>query len=222
MRVLLINPNTSTHITARLAASARSALEQGDALTALTARDGPQVVRTAAQLGAAEHSALALAAAHAGEHDAIVLAISLDGAVRRLRERHPSLAVVGMTEAALLTACLRAERIGLLTLGAGLLPLYRERVAEIGLAGRVVAYAAPEAAEAFGAEAPLVAPAVLEVLAEACARLREAGAQTVVLAGAVLCGYAQALEARAGLPVLDGVACALRLARALAAGTPRA
>lgn len=213
MRLLLINPNTSTHISERLAASARSALLSGESLTCLTAPDGPRAVRSADDLAVAEASALALAAAQADTHDAIVLAISLDGAAPLLRQRHPALPVVGMTEAALLMACLRVERIGVLTLGASLLDLYRQRVSQIGLASRVVAYQAPEAPAAFEPGGLLVTPALLAVLEPACASLRAQGAQAVVLAGAVLCGYAPALQQRCGLPVFDGVRCAVGLAR---------
>lgn len=217
MRLLLINPNTSLHITERVATSARCALEPGDELAAVTASAGPQVVRSAADLREAEVSALSLADAHAAQHDAIVLAISLDGAAPRLRERHPNLAVVGMTEAALLTACLRTERIGVLTLGAALLPLYRQRVEQVGVASRVAAYEAPEAPDAFASGGPHVSADLLDVLSAACGRLRRSGAQAVVLAGAVLCGYAAALESRCAMPVFDGVACAVRQARLLIA-----
>lgn len=81
-----------------------------------------------------------------------------------------------MTEAALLTACLRAERISLLTLGTSMLPLYQDRVAQVGVCSRVVAYAAPEAPMAFGADASGAVPAVLDELVAACAQMRRAGA----------------------------------------------
>lgn len=221
MRLLLINPNTSTHITQRLASSARRALGPDDTLTAVTAQGSPQVVRGAADLLVANTNALALAHRHAAQHDAIVLAISLDGAAIPLRRQYPALLVVGMTEAALLTACLRVERIGLLTLGADMLPLYRDRVVEIGIASRVVAYAAPEAPAAFGADAAGVAQDLLDLLTDACEPMRAAGAQLIVLAGAVLCGYAEALQARCALPVLDGVYCAVRQIQSLSRNMPK-
>lgn len=217
MRLLLINPNTSVHITERVAGSVRSALGAGHHLSALTAEAGPAVVRSAPDLRQAEASALAMARAHAAGHDAILLGISLDGAAARLRAVHPHLPVVGMTEAALATACLRTERIGLLTLGAALLPLYRQRVAQIGLASRVVAYEAPASSGAFSARAARVDADVLALLVAACARLHTSGAQSVVLAGAVLCGYAQALAERCGLFVFDGADCAARQIRVLLA-----
>jgi allantoin racemase len=213
LRLLLINPNTSAHITARLATSARQALAAGDRLSAVTANQGPAVVRTAEGLREAGLSAMAMATAHAADHDAIVLGISLDGAAPGLRERFPWLPVVGMTEAALLTACLRSSRIGVVTLGASMMPLYWQRITEVGVASRVVGVEAPEAPAAFEAGAAEVSPAVLDCLADASERLRRDGAQAIVLAGAVLCGYAQALQARAGLPVFDGVGCAVRQAR---------
>ena len=215
MRLLLINPNTSVHITERLAVSARDVLTPQDELTAVTAADGPAVVQNAQHLRRAELSALTLAAAHAQGHDAIVLGISLDGAAPRLRSRHPGLAVVGMTEAALMTACLHSERIGLLTFGASLLPLYRQRVEQTGLASRVIAYEAPECARAFAAGTERVDAAVLDPLAAGCERLRRSGAQAVVLAGAVLCGYAAPLATRCGLATFDGVACAVGQIRIL-------
>ncbi len=215
MKLLLINPNASHSITERLAESARAALEPSDTLTALTAPDGPLVVRDASQLAQAELSALRLADAHAATHDAVLLAISLDGAAAALRRRHPQLPIVGMTEAALFSARTTTERIGLLTLGAALLPLYRERVEQAGFGSNVIAFEAPELPAAFAADALRVSPDVLDVLARACGRLRNSGAEAVVLAGAVLCGYADRLTDACGLPVLDGVMCGVQRCRTL-------
>jgi len=150
----------------------------------------------------------------------------VDGAAPCLRARRAPQPVVGMSEAALMAACLRVRRVGLLTLGPALLPLYRARVDAIGLAPRVVAWQAPQAPAAFDAAAVGAVPAVLEILADACESLRRDGAQAVVLAGAVLCGYAPALFARTGLPAFDGMHCAVGQARALlrlpGGRTPRA
>ena len=63
MRLLLVNPNTSRHITERLALSARAVLPPGAQLTALTADHGPAAVRSPEDLQAA---ADALQAAKAG------------------------------------------------------------------------------------------------------------------------------------------------------------
>jgi allantoin racemase len=214
-RYLLINPNASAHVTARLSASARSVLLPGETLTAVNATGEPPIVRDAATLALADRHAEALFDAHAAAADAVLLGISLDGAADALRRRQPARPVVGMTEAALTMAALSARGLGLLTLGPALAPLYADRVAKIGLAARVVGIAAPEAPSAFLPTADSVDPATLEVLAASGARLRDAGAGALVLAGAVLCGYAPALKVQLGLPVFDGMVCAVMQARTL-------
>lgn len=221
MNLLLINPNSTIHITERMAASARRALHDGETLRAVTASHQPMVVRDASTLAQANANALALAAAHADRSDAIVLGISLDGAAVALRARHPTVPVVGMTEAALMTACLRVERVGVLTLGPALLPLYRQRVADIGLSSRVVAYEAPEAAQAFEADQVGVQQSVLALMVDAGKRLQANGAQAVILAGAVLCGYADPLASALDCTVFDGVACAVDQVRVLLASQAR-
>jgi allantoin racemase len=213
---LLINPNSSAHITQRLVASARTALASGDTLQAVTASGEPAVVRDAATLQQAEHNAVALFDAHADACDAVLLGISLDGAAPLLRLRRPALPVVGMTEAALMSACLRAERVALLTLGPALVPLYAARVAQIGLSSRVVGIEAPDAPQAFLPATTGVHPDTLAALYAAGKRLKAQGAQTLVLAGAVLCGgYAAELSERCGCPVFDGMVCAVEQARGL-------
>jgi allantoin racemase len=211
MRLLLINPNSSRHITERMAASARSALLEGDTLDAVTATGEPVVVRSAAMLAQADANALALARAHAPGHDALLLAISLDGAAPRLRAEHPGLAVRGMTEAAVALAA--GAPFGLLTLGQALVPLYRARVESLGATAALAAIEAPELDAAFTPAAQGVDAAVLHDLLPAARRLVDAGAQSIVLAGAVLCGYDDALAAALGVPVFDGVACAVRQLR---------
>lgn len=213
MRLLLINPNTSVHITERMAASARGALAAGDTLDAITATGEPAVVRSAAMLAQADANALALARTHAPGHDALLLAISLDGAVPRLRAEHPGLALRGMTEAAVAAALAAGAPFGLLTLGQALVPLYRTRVESLGAAAALAAIEAPELDAAFTPAAQGVDVAVLHSLLPAARRLVDAGARSIVLAGAVLCGYDAALAAALGVPVFDGVACAVRQLR---------
>lgn len=174
------------------------------------------MVRDAATLQQAEHNAIALFDAHADACDAVLLGISLDGAAPLLRLRRPALPVVGMTEAALMSACLRAQRVGLLTLGPGLVPMYAARVAQIGLSSRVVGIEAPEAPQAFLPATMGVHPDTLALLCVAGTCLQAQGAQTLVLAGAVLCGgYAAELSARCACPVFDGMVCAVEQARGL-------
>ncbi|WP_234264161.1 aspartate/glutamate racemase family protein [Hydrogenophaga sp. NFH-34] len=222
-RLLLVNPNTSATITERLALSARPHLPAGTTLTALTATEGPAAVRSPDQLAAAGARVLAMAQAHQADHDAVIVGISLDCGLAATRAALAPRPVLGMTEAACLMASLSGPRFALLTLGAAMADSYRDHVQALGFGPRLLGVAAPEAPEAFGAPAAAVLPPVLDTLTEAVRPLCAAGAHSVVLAGAVLCGYAPALSERLGLPVFDGVACATRLVHthwALTAGQP--
>lgn len=210
MRVLLFNPNRSAHITQRMAASAQAALAPGDRLQAVTAGGGPLVVRDAATLAAAEANAWHELPALLPQADALLWAISLDGLAETLRARLVPMPVRGLTEAAVAAAAEGGRRVGLLTLGPALLPLYRARLQGLLPPECIAALQAPELPQAFDAVAPGVAPAVLAGLLPAARTLRDQGAEAIVLAGAVLCGYDAALQAELGLPVFDGAACAVR------------
>lgn len=214
MRLLLINPNSSVHITERLVASARTQLPAGATLTALTATDGPRAVRSPAEVQGATERVMAMAREHAAQHDVVVLGISLDCGLAQTRALCAPRPVIGMTEAACLLACLCGPRFGVLTLGQEMASLYHDHVCELGLGQRLAGVAAPEASAAFEAPAESVSAQLLELLTDAAQPLLQNGAEAIVLAGAVLCGYAPALQQRLGKPVLDGVACAVQLARA--------
>lgn len=212
MRLLLINPNTSTGITDRLAASARRALSPGVELLALTAPEGPRAVRSADEIPAATRNVIAMASQYGPEHDAVLIGISLDCGLEEVRRLCSPRPVIGMTEAACLMACLQGPKFGLLTIGASMAPLYEAHVARLGLEKRLVGVAAPDLPAAFNAVGDEISLALLDQLTTSSWALIKLGADSVVLAGAVLCGYGQELERRTGKPVLDGVMCAAQLA----------
>lgn len=214
MRLLLINPNTSVHITERLAASARSQLPVGTTLTALTATEGPRAVRSPAEVQGATERVLVMAREHAAQHDAVVLGISLDCGLTQTRALCAPRPVIGMTEAACLLACLHGPRFGVLTLGRDMAGLYQDHVGKLGLGQRLAGVAAIESPAAFDTPENTVSAQVLDLMDAATQSLLQNGADAIVLAGAVLCGYAPALQQRVGKPVLDGVACAVQLALA--------
>lgn len=214
MRILLINPNRSAWVTERLAAPARAMLLPGERLDTLTSQDGPEMVRTPEQVGAAESEVLALAARHGGGYDALVLGISLDCGLDAARRQRGPQPVIGMTEAACLAACTAGARFGLLTVGPAMAPLYAAHVRALGLEARCVGVEAPDAPEAFAAGAHNALPAsAAALLAQGAQALRARGADSIVLAGAVLCGSGPALAIATGMPCFEGTACAIGLAR---------
>lgn len=197
-----------------MAASARAALKADDELVEVTNTQGPAVVRSAPMLAEAEAALPALMAPHVHRCDAFVLGISLDGAIDRLRPAWAGKPALGMTEAGVALASRHGTRIGLLTLGRALLPLYDARLAALLPAVRRAGVAAGDTERAFEPGTG-VDEHVLQVLVDAAATL---GADAYVLAGAVLCGYDRALQARLRLPVFDGVSAAIQLVLGRACG----
>lgn len=215
MRILVANANTTEAITQACVTAARQAAGIGTVIVGATPSFGPSVISTRVENAIAGHALLETLAEHAGRVDAVVLAVSHDTALEAARQMMPC-PVVGMTEAACLTACLLGGRFGVLTLGQ--VTPYEELVARHGLSARC--------AEVRGL--PIAPPQVLEDPDGAARALLEAiGAMaarcdSVVLAGAVLAGMDRVLQDRAALPLLDGIACGVKLAEMLVGlGAPK-
>ena len=212
MKILVINPNLTQAVTDAVAAVARRYASPGTQILAVTGESGPQVIGSRAENAIAHQGVLELAAKHGAGCDAVVLGVSLDTALLALRELLP-VPVVGMTEAGLLGASLVATKIGVLTYGRRMAPLYEELVRAYGFGERVVKVAAVDVAPADTFSDPARVRAI--VLA-ACLDLVESdGAEAVVLAGAAMAGMQDPLQPQVPVPLLDGIACAVPLAEML-------
>ena len=213
MKLLVVNANTTPFVTDRVAAEARQAASPGTEIKAVTGEFGAKIIGTRAENAIAAHAMLDLMARHAEGCDAALIAVSYDTALDASRQLL-TIPVVGMTEAALLTACMLGGQIGIVTLGRPGLPMYQELAARIGLASRVAAWGVIESQAAFrpGDTAELDR----HIVAEANRLVAEAGAETVILAGAVMAGVPRRLQAQVPVPLIDGISCGVRQAELLA------
>src|SRR5256885_13901835 len=116
MHILVLKANTTPFVTETAAQEARRVASRGTEIVPATADFGASIVGTRSEHAIAEHAAVVLAARHAPGCDAVVIAVSYDTALKPLRELL-SVPVVGMTEAALLTACMLGGPIGLISFG---------------------------------------------------------------------------------------------------------
>ncbi|TPG55654.1 hydantoin racemase [Roseomonas nepalensis] len=211
MRILIANANTTEAITERCAEAARGAASPGTEIVPGTPRFGPAVISSGLENAIAAHAVLDLLAEHAGAVDAVVLAVSLDTALEAARQLMPC-PVVGMTEAACLTACMLGNRFGLVTFGGT--ESYRLLVERHGLSGRLSGLVGVD----FTPQRALSDPeSAVRSVAEGVAALARGGADSIVLGGAALAGMEPALRAASPVPLLDGIACGVRLAEALVA-----
>ncbi len=209
MKLLVANANTTEAITQLCAATARAAAAPGTEIIAATPRFGPAVIATRAENAIAGHALLELLAQHAGQVDGVLLAVSHDTALDAARQLMPC-PVLGMTEAACLVALTQGGRFGLVTFGG--VEMYRELLARHGFSARLAALAGVDATP----PQVLADPAgVAALVRQAVAGLVAQGAESVVLGGAAMAGMGARVAA--DVPLLDGIACGIKLLEALVA-----
>lgn len=209
MRILVVNGNTTQAITDLAVGEARRAATSGTEVVGVTARFGAAFVSNAAQEAVAAHAVLdALARSYRGA-DAAILAISLDSGLSAARCLLP-IPVVGMTEAALFTACMLGDRFGMIVLGRDAPPLYAQILERYGVGSRL--------AECRSIERSLLGQddALAERIAhEARTLAADCDIGAVVVCGAVFTGMARRVQPLVPVPLLDGIACGVRQAESL-------
>jgi len=206
-RLLLVNPNTTATVTQRLARHVGAVLGDAVEIDAVTAPFGPAYISTETGYAIAEHATLAAFAAQVrsrGVPDATLVGCFGDPGVFALRElcRRP---VLGLAEGAMRAAA-RHGRYAIVTGGRAWGPMLQRLAKALALDAPL---AAIETVEADGAALAADPAAAHELLGAACRETAlRSGAQAIILGGAGLAGYAQGLDAVAGVPVLDSVAAA--------------
>ena len=100
MRLLIVNPNTSAGVTARIDAAAQAVAGPGDRFVTVSALSVPPLIVTEADTQAAIAGVLGAVAQHQDTVDGIVLASFGDTGAAEVRAAYPHLPVLGIAEAA--------------------------------------------------------------------------------------------------------------------------
>lgn len=215
-RILVLNPNRSSSMTSNVVAAASRVARPGTVLVGRTADGGPDTVESNADEVAGAAAVLAEVTAAERENrrpDGYVIACFGDTGLAAAKERAAG-PVVGMTEAALLTAVLVAQRFCVITMPRRTLAMSDRVVRELGLAHRCLVRAVNE-------EVAAVTQGSLQLLAqfrtEARRALAEDDCEAIVLGCAGLADLVAPLQAELGVPVIDGVAAAVGMVESLLA-----
>ncbi len=218
MRILFANPNTTVAMTERIAAVARAHASPGTDIVAVTGQTGVPYIATRAEAVIGARVALELLAEHAGGCDVAVIAAFADPGLGGARELMP-IPVIGMAEAAMLTACMLGRRFSIVTFATAIGPWFRECVDYNGLTGRL---ASIRCVSGGFSDINTVQDEKQAALLAACHdAVVQDDADVVILGGAPLAGLAARIADRMPVPVVDGVAAAVRQAEVLAALRPR-
>jgi allantoin racemase len=211
-RITVINPNTSTELTDTIVAAAQAVSGAGVTVVGANPSVGVRSVESHAEEAIAAVGVLEQIREHRAATDAFVVACFGDTGVQAAREV-ATCPVVGMTEAALQTACLVAHRFVVITMPPRTIAHSDRVVQALGLEHRcaVVAVDVP-VAELVGGSTHL-----LDAFAEAARTAIGDGSEAVVLGCAGLADLVQPLSEVLGVPVIDGVAAAVGVATGLVA-----
>ena len=157
--------------------------------------------------------------AEQGAHvDAVIIAAFGDPGLGGARELSP-VPVVGMAEAAMLSACMLGRRFSIVSFAQALAPWFREGVEYNGLTGRLASIRTLDGGFRSIADVQNEKADLLVELANRA--VTEDEADVVILAGGPLAGLASRIADRVPVPLVDGVVAAVKQAEALVALKPR-
>src|SRR3984957_9927234 len=213
MRILILNPNTTKAVTSLMLDAGRAVASPGVEVEAITAARGfPYIAsRAEAQIGGA--IALEMLAETQG-FDAAILAAFGDPGLFGARELF-DFPVIGVSEAAMLTACMLGGQFLIVTFASALCGWYRDCVAMHRLESRCAGVVALD--RSFGSLEDARETNWLALVDLSNKAVAERDADVAILAGAPLAGLATRARDLIHVPVIDPVAAAVKQAEALVA-----
>jgi allantoin racemase len=211
MRILIVNPNTTASMTEKVAAAARRVAATGTEIIAVTSQHGPVSIEGYYD-EAMSLSGMLQAIRQNPEHDAVVIACFDDtglDAARCLTDKP----VVGIGEAGYRMAAMLSNRFAVVTTLSRSVPALEHNLLRYGMerqCGRVRA-------------CEVAVLALEEESSGACAKIKQEialaisddRAEAIVLGCAGMTDLADSMARHFGLPVLDGVTCAVALCESM-------
>ncbi len=210
MKIVVVNPNTTASMTAKIGRAAEAAAAPGTKIVAVNPKDGPPSIEGYFDEAFSVPGLLQEIRMQPG--DAYVLACfddtGLDAA--RCAVEQP---VIGIGEAAFHMASLLAGRFGVVTTLGRSIPAIEHNLIRYGLSSRCTRV---RASEVPVLDLEVDGSGARRLISEEIGRaITEDRAEAVVLGCAGMADLAADLSREHGVPVLDGVACAVKLCEGL-------
>jgi Asp/Glu/hydantoin racemase len=204
-RLLLANPNTSAHITARMADIARRIAGDRAEIVTATAPFGSPALETEEQLRTAEIAVKIMLHAHRHCDGALIAAFGDPGlsAARRSCSRP----VHGLGEAGLIAAGRDRRRFSIITLGARLVPAIRAKASALGLGPQLAGIDILDCSVLEFAENPDLY--IHHILGMAEDMKVDGGADAVLLGGAPFAGITETLADQTSISLVDGLSAGI-------------
>lgn len=217
MRILVINPNISESVTELIEQETRRAASPATELQFATAPFGVAYIETRMEALIGGYASACIAAERAGQYDGIVIDAFGDPGLLGIKEL-VDVPVVGMTEAALASACLLGQRFSIIAISSRIKAWYLETVERSHLSTRLASI------RSLNDTLQNVGTVQVDHLARlkelALQAVTEDGADVIILAGAPLAGLARSIAGELPVPVVDGVSSAIRHCESLISLNP--
>jgi allantoin racemase len=215
MRILIVNPNTTVAMTETIGRAARAAAAVGTEIIAVNPPDGPVSIEGYYDEAFSVPGLLAeIAKGDVSGVSAHIIACFDDTGLEAARCISPA-PVIGIGEAAFHLASMLGHRFSVVTTLSRSIAAIENNLLKYGLAGRCANVRACEV-PVLSLDDP-ASDAAARIDAEIELAKQEDRAEAIVLGCAGMADLAARLSQRHGLPVLDGVASAVKLAEAFGA-----
>ena len=221
-RILILNPNKTESMTAAMLSAAGNVIGPDSELIGATASRGFEYISSRAEAQIAGEIVLEMIADRIQDIGGVVIAAFGDPGLQAARELF-DLPVIGMAEAAILTACTLGQRFCFVTFAAQMAPWYEESVNLVGIQDRFAGIFAPDASFTSVSDVQIELRSELEKLINGIGEQNKAGVNNIdvaILAGAPLAGLANSIE-DAPLVLLDPIGAAVNMVNGLIALAPR-
>jgi allantoin racemase len=211
MKILLLNPNMSQSMTDGMQTVALKAAATDTVIETATATTGFPYISSRAEAQIAGAIVLDMIAQRINDIDAVIIAAFGDPGLRAARELF-DIPVIGMAEAAMLSACMLGHRFSIVTFTTHMTAWYEESVALAGLQNRFASVRTPTTRFK---SVDTVQDELFEPLKDLVAlTVKEDGADVVILGGAPLAGLAHRIEGATAV-LVDPISAAICQAQAM-------
>jgi allantoin racemase len=212
MKILVVNVNTTESMTETIAKSARSVAGPGTEIIGLTPTIGADSVEGNFESYLAAVAVMNAVVTYDGNFDAVIQAGYGEHGREGLQELL-DVPVVDITEAAASIACLLGHKYSVVTTLDRTLPLIEDRLTLAGLMTRCASVRSSGLSVLQLEQDPDVT--VKAIVAEAEKAVRQDKAEVICLGCGGMAGLDVAVREATGVPVVDGVTAAVKLAESL-------
>jgi allantoin racemase len=219
MRILLINPNSNQKTTQMMVRIAQSVAPDNIEIEGATAPDSPQMITDPKELAASAPQVVEIGTHRSHDVAGIIISAFGDPGFNDLRQR-VKIPVVGIAEAAMLTASANGRRFGIATTTPDLVASIDARAAELGVANLYTGTRLTSGDPLkLAAEPERMVQALKQAVTEC---ITQDKAQAVVIGGGPLGNAATALTPMFTVPIIAPIPAAVQRMMSLLGQTQKA